>query len=57
MAVPAKKRQSRTPGPAKPEKVRAPEAEDSDLKAFRAMRNISRRVTANELDELIRPEE
>jgi hypothetical protein len=55
MAVPAKKRKA--PGPAKPGRVRAPEADDADLEAFRAMRNISRRATAKELDELIRPEE
>jgi hypothetical protein len=59
MPVPSRKRNSKRPAPAKPDKARTPEAaqEDADLRAFRAMRKVSRRATAIELDELIRPEE
>jgi hypothetical protein len=57
--VPAKKRDLKRPVPAHPDKAGAPDVgqDDSDLRGFRAMRKVSRRATAKELDELIRPKE
>ena len=57
MGAPAKKvDESQGAGPGAREGRPAPLATDADLEVFRAMKRVSRRATAKELDRLIRPE-
>jgi len=57
MAAPANKRTAKRPGTGRASKGRTEEVEqkDADLRAFRAMSEMSRRATSKELDQLIRP--
>lgn len=58
MTAPAKKRIDPTPErPLKPgfDPIGPSDIGDTDLETFRAMRPVSRRATAKELEKLIRP--
>lgn len=56
MAAPAKKRDTKRSDNAGKTRVDKVEGGDADLRAFRALSEVSRRATSKELDRLIRPE-